>query len=72
MYVPSIAFAFVLLLIFSQIGSVPGMVKILLGHVIIVMPYIVRNTLSYWQVSTGLWKMLRQALAPTMFRLFSR
>lgn len=46
MYIPSIAFAFVLLLIFSQIGSVPGMLKILLGHVIIVMPYIVRNTLS--------------------------
>lgn len=46
MYVPSIAFAFVLLLTFSQIGSVPGMVKILLGHMIIVMPYIVRNTLS--------------------------
>jgi putative spermidine/putrescine transport system permease protein len=46
MYVPSIAFAFVLLQIFSQIGSVPGMVKILLGHLIIIMPYIVRNTLS--------------------------
>lgn len=46
MYVPSIAFAFVLLQTFSQIGSVPGMLKILLGHMIIVMPYIVRNTLS--------------------------
>lgn len=46
MYVPSIAFAFVLLQIFSQIGSVPGMVKILLGHLIIIMPYIIRNTLS--------------------------
>lgn len=46
MYVPSIAFAFVLLQVFSQIGSVPGMLKILLGHMIIVMPYIVRNTLS--------------------------
>jgi putative spermidine/putrescine transport system permease protein len=46
MYVPSIAFAFVLLQIFSQIGSVPGLVKILLGHLVIIMPYIVRNTLS--------------------------
>lgn len=46
MYVPSIAFAFVLLQVFSQIGSFPGMLKILLGHMIIIMPYIVRNTLS--------------------------
>lgn len=46
MYVPSIAFAFVLLQVFSQIGSVPGMLKILLGHMIIIMPYIIRNTLS--------------------------
>jgi putative spermidine/putrescine transport system permease protein len=46
MYVPSIAFAFVLLLTFSQIGSVPGVLKILLGHLIIIMPYIVRNALS--------------------------
>jgi len=46
MYVPSIAFAFVLLMVFSQIGSVPGMIKILLGHIIIIMPYIVRNTLA--------------------------
>ncbi len=46
MYIPSIAFAFVLLQIFSQIGSVPGMLKILLGHLIIIMPYIIRNTLS--------------------------
>jgi len=46
MYVPSISFAFVLLMVYSQIGSVPGMIKILLGHIVIVMPYIVRNTLS--------------------------
>jgi putative spermidine/putrescine transport system permease protein len=46
MYIPSIAFAFVLLQVFSQIGSVPGMLKILVGHLIIIMPYIVRNTLS--------------------------
>lgn len=46
MYVPSIAFAFVLLQVTSQIGGVPGMLKILIGHMIIIMPYIVRNTLS--------------------------
>jgi putative spermidine/putrescine transport system permease protein len=46
MYVPSITFAFVLLQVFSQIGSVPGMLRILVGHLIIIMPYIVRNTLS--------------------------
>jgi putative spermidine/putrescine transport system permease protein len=46
MFVPSIAFGFVLLQIFSQIGSIPGIVKILLGHLIIIMPYILRNTLS--------------------------
>jgi putative spermidine/putrescine transport system permease protein len=46
MYVPSITFAFVLLQVFSQFGSVPGMLKILVGHLIIIMPYIVHNTLS--------------------------
>jgi putative spermidine/putrescine transport system permease protein len=46
MYVPSITFAFVLLQVFSQLGSVPGMLKIFVGHLIIIMPYIVRNTLS--------------------------
>lgn len=53
MYVPSMAFAFVLLLVFSRIGSVPGMLKILLGHIIIIMPYIIRNTLSI--LSTFNW-----------------
>ena len=46
MYVPSIAFAFVLLNVFSQIGGISSFMKILLGHVVIVLPYIVRNTLS--------------------------
>jgi putative spermidine/putrescine transport system permease protein len=46
MYVPSITFAFVLLQVFSQLGSVPGILRILTGHLIIIMPYIIRNTLS--------------------------
>lgn len=45
-YVPTMSFGFVLLLVFSQIGAIPGMVRILLGHIVIIMPYIVRNTLS--------------------------
>lgn len=46
MYVPSIVFAFVLLQIFSSIGGVPAWLRILVGHTVIVLPYIVRNTLS--------------------------
>lgn len=46
MYVPSIAFAFVLLQVCSLLGFSNAFVRILLGHVIIIMPYIVRNTLS--------------------------
>ncbi len=46
MYVPSVALAFVLLQVYSQIGGVPGMVRIFIGHFIIILPYIVRNTVS--------------------------
>ena len=46
MYVPSITFAFVLLQVFSNIGSIPGHVRIFLGHMVIILPYIVRNTLA--------------------------
>jgi putative spermidine/putrescine transport system permease protein len=46
MYVPSIAFAFVLLQVFSRIGGVSGMWKILLGHIVIILPYIIRNTVA--------------------------
>lgn len=46
MYVPSITFAFVLLQTFSAMGSVPAFWRILLGHGVIVLPYIVRNTLA--------------------------
>ena len=50
MYVPSVAFAFVLLQIYSQIGGIPGMVRIFIGHFIIILPYIVRNTVSVLHV----------------------
>ncbi|MDD4763443.1 MAG: ABC transporter permease subunit, partial [Sphaerochaetaceae bacterium] len=46
MYVPSIAFAFVLLRVFSMIGGVPAYLRILLGHSIIIIPYIIRNTIA--------------------------
>ncbi len=46
MYVPSIAFAFVLLQVFSQIKGVTGFTRILLGHMIIILPYIIRNTVA--------------------------
>ena len=46
MYVPSIAFGFVLLQVFSAIGSIPAFLRILLGHGAIILPYILRNTLA--------------------------
>lgn len=50
MYVPSIAFAFVLLQVYSQIGGITGMTRIFIGHMIIILPYIVRNTVSVLHV----------------------
>ena len=50
MYVPSVAFAFVLLQVYSQIGGVSGMLRIFIGHLIIILPYIVRNTVSVLHV----------------------
>lgn len=46
MYVPSVAFSFVLLQVFSKIGGIPGELRVFAGHFIIIMPYIVRNTVS--------------------------
>lgn len=46
MYIPSIAFAFVLLRVFSMIGGVPAYLRILLGHTVIIIPYIIRNTIA--------------------------
>lgn len=46
MYVPSITFGFVLLQVFSAMGTIPAQYRILLGHTVIILPYIVRNTLS--------------------------
>lgn len=50
MYVPSVAFAFVLLQVYSQIGGIPGMLRIFIGHMVIILPYIVRNTVSVLHV----------------------
>lgn len=53
MYVPSITFSFVLLQMFSIIGRVPASIKIFIGHMIIILPYIIRNTYSI--LSTFNW-----------------
>ncbi|MBR5051524.1 MAG: ABC transporter permease, partial [Desulfovibrio sp.] len=45
-YVPAVAFAFVLLQVYSQIGGIPGWARIGIGHFVIILPYIVRNTVS--------------------------
>ncbi len=50
MYVPSVCFAFVLLQVYSQIGGIPGHIRIFIGHMIIILPYIVRNTVSVLHV----------------------
>ena len=50
MYVPSVAFAFVLLQVYSQIGGVSGMLRIFIVHLIINLPYIFRNTVSVLHV----------------------
>ena len=46
MFVPSITFGFVLLRVFTRMHGVPAFVQILIGHVVIILPYIVRNTLA--------------------------
>ena len=46
MFIPSITFAFVLLQLFTGIKGMPAWAKILIGHVVIILPYIVRNTLA--------------------------
>lgn len=50
MYVPSVALAFVLLQVYSQMGGIPGMARIFIGHFLIILPYIVRNTVSVLHV----------------------
>ena len=39
-----------LLQVYSQIGGVSGMLRIFIGHLIIILPYIVRNTVSVLHV----------------------
>ena len=46
MYVPSITFAFVLLQIFSAMNGVTAFEEILIGHLVIIFPYIVRNVIA--------------------------
>ena len=46
MFVPSITFGFVLLRIFTRMHGVSAFTQILIGHVVIILPYIIRNTLA--------------------------
>lgn len=46
MYVPSITFAFVLLQIGSAVNGISSFVQILVGHAVIIFPYIVRNVIA--------------------------
>ena len=46
MFIPSISFAFVLLRTTAAIKMMTPFSKILVGHLIIILPYIIRNTMS--------------------------
>ncbi len=46
MYVPSITFAFVLLQIGSTVSGISAFGQILIGHAVIIFPYIIRNIIS--------------------------
>lgn len=46
MFIPSISFAFVLMRMTASIRMFTPFTKILIGHLIIILPYIIRNTIS--------------------------
>ena len=46
MFIPSIAFGFVLLQMTASMRILTPFLKILIGHIIIILPYIIRNTLG--------------------------
>lgn len=55
MFLPGITFGFVLLQVFSMFYGMPAFIKLMIGHSIIILPYIMRNVLS---VSIGFnWKL---------------
>ena len=55
MFLPGITFGFVLLQVFSMFYGMPAFVKLMVGHSVIILPYIMRNVLS---VSLGFnWKL---------------
>lgn len=46
MFIPSISFAFVLMRTTASIKMFTPFMKILIGHIVIILPYIIRNTMS--------------------------
>lgn len=55
MFLPGITFGFVLLQVFSMFYGMPAFLKLMVGHSIIILPYIMRNVIS---VTVGFnWKL---------------
>lgn len=46
MFLPGITFGFILLQVFSMFYGMPAFFKLLIGHCVIILPYIMRNTIS--------------------------
>lgn len=46
LFLPGITFGFVLLQIFSAFSGMPIILKLFIGHTVIILPYIIRNTIS--------------------------
>lgn len=72
MFLPGITFGFVLLQVFSMFHGIPAFVKLMIGHCVIILPYIMRNVIS---VSIGFnWKLeeAAQSLGATALQSFRK
>jgi putative spermidine/putrescine transport system permease protein len=74
MFLPGITFGFVLLQVFSisLFQTMPAFVKLMIGHCVIILPYIMRNVIS---VSIGFnWKLeeAAQSLGATALQSFNK
>lgn len=72
MFLPGITFGFVLLQVFSMFHGIPAFLKLMIGHCVIILPYIMRNVIS---VSIGFnWKLeeAAQSLGATALQSFRK
>lgn len=46
MFLPAVTFGFILLQVFSAVRGVPTMARLLVGHLVLILPYILRNIVS--------------------------